>query len=469
MSVESLNRYKYVWPDFEPAAASGWRKGASDQYVRELSEGREDLRHDSRWPAFFPSSISFVTVSDGASTAVEKIVGASIVNRFPYVVALSFCVENLSDRHYARSRFVEILERGGAAVVQFFEPGPKIDAVMSAIQQVPDSQIEQRVAATGLKVRQALTCNVPVFADAYMAYEARLVGPGEDFGGAPINQSSFARIGSHQVYFLEIRAIQLREDIARGESEIRWHSLPYWQYGRPQAWPGVHDEKLQQVAYRKGYTANYVFPSPNTIAFPDIRVEGGMAVLQLPETAEGQVEVDSDKARWPCFFPSSVGLITTWGQDGVPNLMPCGSTTVVARNPLCIGIFVSYAEINERYAKRATLRALDQVERFACGVPFEEDNVIESIKYAGNVSIDMDKDKIRNSGLTIDQDPWAPVIEQLPITYMCKVIERKKLGTHIMYIGEVKSIRIRDDVTKENPLIWHPFPDVERRHERVTA
>ena len=31
---------------------------------------------------------------------VEEVVGASIANRFPYVVALSYCREPLSSRHY---------------------------------------------------------------------------------------------------------------------------------------------------------------------------------------------------------------------------------------------------------------------------------------------------------------------------------------------------------------------------------
>lgn len=464
MSESILEQYRYVWPDFEPTGDRGWHRRSSYQFDRHLSESPEDLKLDSRWPAFFPSSICFVTASDGTSTAVEKIVGASIVNRFPYVVALSFCFETLSDRHYARSRFIEMLETGGAAAIQFFEPGPKIDALMSAIAQIPDAQIDQRIAATGLNVRGALTSKSPVFADAYMVYEARLVKSSQDFSGALINQNPFTEHGSHRIYFLEIRAIQLREDIARGQATIRWHSLPYWTPRRNDEWPGVNQDKLQQVKYRKGYTANYVFPSPNTIAFPDMCVQGGMAVLHLPETAKGQVETDSDKARWPCFFPSSVGLITTWASDGIPNLMPCGSTTMLVRNPLCIGIFVSYAEINDRYAKRATLRALDQAERFACGVPFDDANIIESIKYAGNISIDLDADKIRNAGLNFDADPWAPVISQLPITFLCEVVEKQSLGTHIMYLGQVKSIRMRDDVSKDNPLIWHPYPELEQRH-----
>jgi hypothetical protein len=47
----------------------------------------------SRWPAFFPSPICLATTRHDDVSHLEKVVGASIVNRFPYVVALSFCRE----------------------------------------------------------------------------------------------------------------------------------------------------------------------------------------------------------------------------------------------------------------------------------------------------------------------------------------------------------------------------------------
>ncbi|MDC9814093.1 flavin reductase family protein [Rhizobium binxianense] len=467
MSAEILEKYTYTWPPFEPKENLHWEKSRPDSYVRNLRESPEDLQLDSRWPAFFPCSISFATTGDGSETAVEKVVGASIVNRFPYVIALSFCVSELSKRHYARNRFIEILERNGTAAIQFFELGQNVDTILKAIQDIPDGRIDERVGATGLPTRRAKTSEAPIFNDAYMVYEARLVSASKDFSGAPIYEETYTEFGSHRIYFLEIQAIQLREDIARGASSIHWRALPHWQPRKP-------DHVLRSVnwcankdGYRKGYTPNYVFPSPNTVAFEHDYVENGMAVVRLPTTAEGQVEFDNDRARWPCFFPSSAGLITSWGKDNVPNLMPCGSTTVLVRSPLCIGIFVSYADVNERYSRRATLRALDDTGRFACGVPFDNDKIVEAIKYAGNISIDKDIDKIHNSGLEYEEDEWAPILTDVPVTFMCKVVQTLRLGTHIMYLGEVVSIRIRDDVTKENPLSWWPFPDVRKARDHV--
>ena len=130
MSKEKLDKYLYKWPYFNPSDEKSWEKQENSQFVRFLPEKKGELELDSRWPGFFPSPICFVTTSDGEITALEKVVGASIVNRFPYIIALSFCIEPLSKRHYVRSRFMETLEKGEAVSVHYFEPGDDIDAIM---------------------------------------------------------------------------------------------------------------------------------------------------------------------------------------------------------------------------------------------------------------------------------------------------------------------------------------------------
>jgi flavin reductase (DIM6/NTAB) family NADH-FMN oxidoreductase RutF len=461
MSKEKLEKYLYKWPYFNPSEEKSWEKQENSQFVRFLPEKKEELELDSRWPGFFPSPICFVTTADGEVTALEKVVGASIVNRFPYIIALSFCIEPLSKRHYVRNRFMEILEKGEVVSVHYFEPGDDIDNVMKSINEVSDENIDQRIEFTGLKTRKAKTNQSPVFSSAYMVYEARLVKPGKDFGGEVIFDQSFTDFGSHRIYYLEIEAIQLREDISKGDSQIHWQALPSWEpSNKLQNIPDTKAIPIIDVKYQKGYSPNYFFPAKNTIGFEFDTLELGMTIKVLPKLPEDQVEVDNDRARWPCFFPSSVGMITTWDKSGAPNLMPCGSTTILVRHPLCIGVCVSYAEINERYAPRGSIRALNETKKFGCGVPFINDTIVDAIKYAGNISIDSDKDKIINSGLEVEENEWSPVLPALPIHFDCEVVKVVRLGTHFLYIGEVKAIRVREDVNAENPLNWYPYPDV---------
>ena len=83
-----LKRYCYTWPPFELHASSNWQVIEDGQFlVRELSESSQDLAVDSRWPALYPSPMCCVTTTNGVKVALEKVVGASIVNRFPYVIA----------------------------------------------------------------------------------------------------------------------------------------------------------------------------------------------------------------------------------------------------------------------------------------------------------------------------------------------------------------------------------------------
>jgi flavin reductase (DIM6/NTAB) family NADH-FMN oxidoreductase RutF len=464
-----LSQYRYAWPTEPLTAGDGWEALPSGRaFVRHLPEPIEQVAQDSRWPAFFPSPISLVTTGDGTRMALEKVVGASIVNRFPYVVALSFCRESLSSRHYARHGFMELLESSGVANVQFIAPGAALDSAMNAIASVPDAKAHARIAATGLPFRRAATSDAPVFASSYMVYEARLVKPGVDFEGVRIFDTPWVDIGSHRMYFLEITAIQLREDIADGRSQVQWRSLPAWQ---PQerlqhANGGAHSVAMGDGGkYVKPYTPHYRFPSNTTLGFEaDVR-KGGMAIKFLPSTPADQVESDNDRARWPCFFPSSVGMITSWAPGGVPNLMPCGSTTIVSRHPLVIAPCVSYAAINERYAKRASLDIMRETGRFGCGVPFIDDLVLGGIKYAGNVSLASNARKVADAGFEIEASEWSPALTALPVHFDCQIVREVRLGTHIMFLGEVKRIRVRTDVAPDNPIEWCPWAQVTPRRE----
>jgi flavin reductase (DIM6/NTAB) family NADH-FMN oxidoreductase RutF len=460
---QGLRSYEYAWPQGNLADNPHWRPADASglAYERLMPEPVDDVANDSRWPAFFPSPISIVTARSGERVHIEKVVGASIVNRFPYIVALSFCRTSLSHRHYERREFMDVLESGGTVAVQFLPPGQALDSVMNAIAHVPDDDGAGRFRRAGLATRPGKTNDSPIFDAAYMAYEAALVKPGKDFGGEPIFEQPWTDVGSHRVYYLEIKAIQLRQDIAEGRSQICWRSVPSWTPERPVQTPaGFERYRTGGGGYEKGYSADYRFPSLNTIGFAHDAVENGFAIKLLAPLAEDQVEVDNDRARWPCFFPSSLGMITTWDEEGVPNLMPCGSTTIISRQPMVISPCVSYARINDRYAPRQSLDVIRRTGRFGCGVPFLDQTVISAIKYAGNVSLASNKHKVIASGLEIEPRAWSPVLTALPVHFDCEVVGEVRLGTHIMFLGEVRRIELRSDVTADNPLRWCPWADV---------
>lgn len=456
MLTAGQQRTRYYWPDTNLAQQEDWTEDpATGALWREMPEAPESVATDSRWPAFFPSPICIVATGNGSETALEKVVGASIVNRFPYVVALSFCREELSARHYARSRFCELLERTGCATVQFFSPGAALDAVMGAIGNLPDDATGTRIAYAGLPTRPAVTNPAPVLEPAFMVYEARLVQPSRDYAGAALYERPWVDVGSHRIYFLRIEAIQLREDIADGRSQIHWRSLPAYAGGKPQR-PTDPAARVATGRYQKGYTANYRFPARGTIPFQSQDSRDGMALRFVGD----ELVLDNDEARWPCFFPQSVGLITMRSASGAVNLMPCGSTTVVSRSPLVIAPCVSYAAINERYAPRASLDLIADSGWFGCGVPFADDSVVDAIRYAGNTSLRDDPAKLLNTGLHLEPGGRVPVLAGLPVFFECKVVGQARLGTHVMFLGEVRRIRVPAAASTPQAVEWCPWADV---------
>ena len=464
---DSLDPYLYSWPHSELNEGSKWRDTGTIFFERVLPETATELEQDSRWPLFFPATICIVTTTDGKTIAMEKVVGPSIVNRFPYILALSFCVKSLSDRHHPRSLFTKTLESGMGVAVQFFPPGKLLDQVLTGVLEVEEKLSGDRIARTGLSTRKALTNDSPVFNDAYLVYEAQLARPGKDFHGRIILEKPWVDIGSHRIYFLEINAIQLDEEIAHGKKQIAWRSLPTWlpKMERQVSSKPKASSKCS-TKYTKGYTPDYHFPSSGTVAFESDSSEHAMAIKRLSQLPENQVEVDNDRARWPCFFPSSVGMITTYSKEGIPNLMPCGSTTIVSRHPMTIAIALSNTSINERYAPRSSLEMITRSGKFGCGVPFVDEKILNAIRYAGNISFQSDPQKIFNAGLEfVKASSNTPVLSDLPLHMDCEVIDQKHLGTHTLVFGEVKRVLVRKDVTPENPIKWIPWADVVKGEE----
>lgn len=446
----------YTWPDHRfdqlPHAPS------FDGLFRTIAlrESAASVAGDSRWPAFFPSPIGLLTTGTGSSAVIERVVGPMIVNRFPLVMAVSLCREQLSDRHYARRTVMDTLEQGGAAVLQFLAPGPVLAETLTAIATVSDAHAADRLPRLG-PLRTATVTGTPMLGGAYLAYEARLARPSTSIDGTPIYATPWIDVGSHRVYFLEVLAIHLRSDIATGARQIAWHSLPLWTPAQQVDAPPLDDSRLKDQRYVKSYTPNYRFPAAGTVAFEADAVVGDMSIRHLEPLAAGQVVVDNDKARWPCFFPSSAGMLTAWQDDGRPTVMPCGSTAVMSRLPLTFAAAISNSAINERYAPRATLGTIRARGRFGVGVPFTDDVVVKAISYLGNISARDDADKAAHAGLTVLAGESTPVVAQLPLHFDCRVTREITLGTHVLVLGDVERIHVRRDVTADRPVEWRPW------------
>ncbi len=452
----------YRWPDRDPADDPAWQDAAEAGWRwRAMPESAAELEADSRWPALFPSNLSIVTTRAGDTHAIEKVVGAAVVNRFPYVVALSFCRASLSSRHYRRTGFMEAVERSGSVAIQFLPPGPDLDRALAAIAAVPDDRMAERATRASPGYVVGHDGDAPLLDAAYMAYEGRLVSPDHDLGGEPINAEPWVDCGSHRIYFFEIRSIALRSDIAGGRRPLQWRSLPVWRGGPTPSEDPVTEtlrrNRLGQIGYVKTYQPDYVFPSPRTIAFAGEMRGEGAAVLKVKSLTAADLPIDNDAARWPAFFPSSLALITVRSSDGAATAFPCGSTTIVSRAPLTMAICVSYGRINDRYAPRASLDRLRAAGRFGCGVPVFRPDVLDAIGYLGNLSFRDVPDKLATCGLRTAVFGKTVGFLDLPIHFDCRIVGERRLGTHAMMFGEVERVFANVAVTPQTPLEWCPW------------
>jgi flavin reductase (DIM6/NTAB) family NADH-FMN oxidoreductase RutF len=48
----------------------------------------------------------------------------------------------------------------------------------------------------------------------------------------------------------------------------------------------------------------------------------------------------------------------------------------------------------------------------------------------------------------------------LPVHFDCEVVGEVRLGTHVMFLGEVRRVLVRSDVTVANPLEWLPWANI---------
>ena len=87
------------------------------------------------------------------------------------------------------------------------------------------------------------------------------------------------------------------------------------------------------------------------------------------------------------------------------------------------------------------------IERAASG---EEIVIARSGKPVAKL-VPFDRDRTpRQLGTTIGFD-------ELPVHYGCRIVDRTRLGTHLMLLGIVEDLLVRPDVTPDTPLEWCPW------------
>ncbi len=127
------------------------------------------------------------------------------------------------------------------------------------------------------------------------------------------------------------------------------------------------------------------------------------------------------------------------GPDGpVQNLMTAAWAGTVCSDPPMVSVSVR--------PSRYTYELIEKSGEFT--VSLTDRRLLRAADYCG-VRSGRDEDKFAVCGLTKvlpEGLRLAPAVAESPVTLACRVRERLPLGSHVMYIGEIVSTGVREDL-----------------------
>lgn len=131
--------------------------------------------------------------------------------------------------------------------------------------------------------------------------------------------------------------------------------------------------------------------------------------------------------------PVPAVMVSVADKEGKANIITVAWAGTICTNPPMVSISVR----PERYS----YHMIEETGEFVINLTTEE--LVKACDYCGVVS-GRDKDKFKEMELT----PFAvegvsvPAISESPVNIACRVVEKKELGSHHMFIAEVISVTV---------------------------
>ncbi|MDD3374736.1 MAG: flavin reductase family protein [Candidatus Omnitrophica bacterium] len=147
-------------------------------------------------------------------------------------------------------------------------------------------------------------------------------------------------------------------------------------------------------------------------------------------------------------FPTPVLIVGTYDKGGKPNAMTVAWGGLCCSIPPCVAI--SLREATHSYGNLMSRKA------FTISIPSEK--YIKEADYLGIIS-GATEDKLAAMKLTAVKSNLvdAPYIKEFPLVLECSVIQTAKIGLHTQFIGEIKDIKVDEDMIKNLKI-----PDIEK-------
>ena len=141
-------------------------------------------------------------------------------------------------------------------------------------------------------------------------------------------------------------------------------------------------------------------------------------------------------------YPLPAVMVSCADKEGNHNIITVAWTGTVCTNPA-----MAYISVRP---ERHSYKMIRESEEFVINL------TTEKLAYATDwcgVRSGRDFDKFKEVKLTASKAEtleYAPIIEECPVNIECKVVEVKELGSHHMFLAEVKAVRVDEAYMNEN-------------------
>lgn len=138
--------------------------------------------------------------------------------------------------------------------------------------------------------------------------------------------------------------------------------------------------------------------------------------------------------------PVPAVMVSVADKEGKNNIITIAWAGTICTNPPMVSISVR----PERYS----YHMIEETGEFVINLTTEE--LVKACDYCG-VTSGKDVDKFKEMNLTpiAVENCKVPAIKESPVNIACKVVEKKELGCHYMFIAEVVSVTVEDEYMNE--------------------
>ena len=133
--------------------------------------------------------------------------------------------------------------------------------------------------------------------------------------------------------------------------------------------------------------------------------------------------------------PVPVVMVSAADKEGNKNIITIAWAGTICSDPAMVSISVR--------KERHSYHMIEETGEFVINLTTEE--LVKACDYCG-VTSGRDVDKFKEMNLTpfTVENCKAPAIAESPVNLACKVVEKKELGSHTMFIAEVVSVTVDD-------------------------